>query len=97
MHRGAYNIYLCDLFYLLKDIKFASYVDDNRAYGNGNNIDEVIRSLEQASVSLFKWFFDNQMKVNPDKCHLILSTNSIKKIKIGETIKGNSSCEKLLR
>ena len=31
-------------------------------------------SLE-ASKSLFKWFDDNLMKSNPEKCHLLVGTN----------------------
>ena len=40
-----------------------------------NNIDDLIDSLEKASGSLFKWFKDNLFKGNPDKCHLLVSTN----------------------
>ena len=35
-------------------------------------------------VILFRWFSNNQMKVNTDKCHLIVSKNE------------NTNCEKLL-
>ena len=36
------------------------------------------------------------MKVNPDKCHLLINSTSQSKLKIGnETIKSNK-CEKLL-
>ena len=52
---------------------FASYVDDNTPYVTGDSIENVINSLENVSITLFKWFEDNQMKANKDKCHLLMS------------------------
>ena len=49
---------------------FTSYADDNTPYALGDSIDDVIKSLQNDSVNLFKWFLDNQMKANSDKCHL---------------------------
>ena len=46
---------------------FASYADDNTAYVVGNNIEDIIIKLQNASLTLFQWFYDNQMKANPDK------------------------------
>ena len=66
-----FNIFLCDLFYMMSDTDLASYADDDTPYVSADTIDEVIRKLETASVKLFKWFADNQMKANQDKCHLI--------------------------
>ena len=42
-------------------------------YVSADTIDKVIKRLETASVKLFKWFADNQMKANQDKCHLTVS------------------------
>ena len=47
-----------------------SSADDYIIYDGGENIDEVIFSLQQSSKKLFKWFADNQMKTDKDKCHL---------------------------
>ena len=63
-----FNIFLCDLFYMMSDTDFAPHA-------SADTIDEVIKRLETASVKLFKWFADNQMKANQDKCHLIVSKN----------------------
>ena len=78
-----FNIFLCDLFYVTSDTDFASYADDNTPYVSANTIDEVIKRLETASVKLFKWFADNQMKANQDKCHLIVSNNGNISMHIG--------------
>ena len=45
---------------------------------------------------MFKWFKDNLFKGNPDKCHLLVSTNEKIKINIGDFSIENSDCEKLL-
>ena len=78
-----FNIFLTDLFFIIEDTDIASYVDDNTPYVIADNIDGVIKSLEEASEILFKWFNDNLMKINADKCHLLVSTNNTVKIKIG--------------
>ena len=90
------NIFLCDLFFIMNETEFASYADDNTPYTSGQNIDNVIRTLENDSVRLFKWFSNNQMKANKDKCHLLLSNKERVTMKIGETEIKSSNCEKLL-
>ena len=91
-----FNIFLADLFLALKDVDIANFADDNTPFTSTNNIDDLIDSLEKASSSLFKWFKDNLSKGNPDKCHLLVSTNEKTKINIGEFSTENSHCEKLL-
>ena len=44
----------------------------------------------------FKWFIDNQMNANSDKCHLITSKQSCMNLKIGNINIENNTCEKLL-
>ena len=68
-----FNIFLADLFLVLKDVDIASFADDDTSFTSANNIDDLIDSLEKASSSLFKWFKDNLFKGNPDKCHLLVS------------------------
>ena len=45
---------------------------------------------------MFKWFRDNLMKSNADKCHLLISTNNTVKMKTGHFDIANSRNEKLL-
>ena len=91
-----FNIFLNDLFLIVKDVKFASYADDNTIYYSGNETDDVIDSLQLSANKLFLWFADNQMKGNADKCHLIMSTKDTPKIQVGESLIETSNCEKLL-
>ena len=90
-----FNIFLIDLFFIIEDTDIASYADDNTPYVIADNIDGVIKSLEEASEILFKWFNDNLMKINADKCHLLVSTNNTVKIKIGNFDITNGKSEKL--
>ena len=67
-----FNIFLCDLFYMMSDNDSASYADDNRPYVSSDTIDEVIKRLENVSIKSFKWFAYSQMKANQNKCHLVV-------------------------
>ena len=91
-----FNVFLCDMFFVVSQTDFAAYADDNTPYVEGNNIDEVINMLENDSIQLFKWFSDNQMKANKDKCHLIVGNNVKVSMKIDSIEVENSHCEKLL-
>ena len=91
-----FNIFLSGLFFIIEDTEIASYADDNTPRVIADNIDGIIKSLEEASELLFKWFKDNLIKINVDKCHLLVSTNNIVKIKIGNSDITYSKSEKLL-
>ena len=91
-----FNIFLCDLFFLVNEVEFASYADDNIPFFVGDDLNDVILKLQNASKTLFKWFNDNQMKANPDKCHFICSSSVKTSIMIENKQIRNSSCEKLL-
>ena len=80
----------------MHETDFASYAYDNAPHDLGDRIDGVIKSLEDDSINLLKWFLDNQMKANNDKCHLITSKQSCMNLKIGNIKIENSTCEKLL-
>ena len=91
-----FNIFLIGLFFIMEDADIASYVNDNTPYVIAGNIDGVIKSLEESSEILFKWFNDNLMRTNADKYHLLVSTNNAIKIKIGNFDIANTKSEKLL-
>ena len=44
-----------------------NYVDDNNHNIVTDDIDDLIKLLEQASVVLFQWFDDNSFSDNPTK------------------------------
>ena len=91
-----FNIFLCDLFFIMNETDFASYADDNMPYRTANTTDEVIQSLEHDSMMLFQWFSDKQMKPNMSKCHLLVNKKNEATIRIGDTEIKYSEYEKLL-
>ena len=67
-----FNIFLIDLFFIIEDSDIASYADDNTTYVIADYIDGVIKSFEEASEILFKWFNDNLMRIYADNiCWLV--------------------------
>ena len=70
-----FNIFMCDLFIILEEIDFASYADANTPFVFEATPEKVVSSLESCSASLFEWFSNNQMKANPEKCHLLMNVN----------------------
>ena len=61
---------MCDMFLVLKTVYFTGYEDDNILFAVAHNIEDVILSLEEVGQNRITWFSNNQMKLNPDKCHL---------------------------
>ena len=90
-----FNILLRDLFFIINDVDFTSYADDNTPFFIGNDLDEVIFKLQSASKTLFQWLADNQMKANADMCHFICSSNLKTNIMVENQQIHNSTCEKL--
>ena len=91
-----FNIFPCDLFSLLNETDFASYADDNTPYRTAKSIDKVIQSLEHESMMLFRWFSNNQMKVNISKHHFLVNEKNEVIIRIGDKGIKNSGYENLL-
>ena len=52
-----FNIFLSDLFLVMKETEFTSYADDNTLYDAGNTIEEVISSLQESSKKTFQMVF----------------------------------------
>ena len=49
-----FNIFLTDLFFILNKIDVANYTGDNTSYTSSNEVNGLIKSLEEASKELFK-------------------------------------------
>ena len=93
-----FNIYLNDLFYICEKLDVCNFADDTTFYNCDLDLSAVLQRLEHDCTLATEWFEDNYMKLNEDKCHLLISGNkyqhhflSIKQCKIRE-----SQSEKLL-
>ena len=90
------NIFMYDMFLIWRGTHFTGYADDNTPFVVRDNITDVIKALEEIGESLVNWFWNNVMKVNTDKCHLLLNSQEPNTLKIGDLHINNSLSEKLL-
>ena len=51
---------------------FYNYVDDTTFNACESDLDSLIQRLENDSALAIEWFEGNYMKLNNDKCHLVL-------------------------
>ena len=79
------NVFLHDLFFIMRETDFASHADGNTPYRPENTTNEVIQSLEQDSTMFLIWFSDNQMKANISICHILVNKADEVIISIGDT------------
>ena len=86
-----FNIFKCNMLLILKRVHFTGYADGNTHFSVAHSTKVVRQSFGEVGENLIVWFSNNQMKLSPDKCHLLLN------LKIGNLrIKNNSLYKKLL-
>ena len=93
-----FNIYLNDLFMFVNDAEICNYADDTTIYACDNNVESIIETLESDALKIAEWFPNNCMKLNEDKCHLMIfgdKSNDIS-LNIGSVRIKESNEEKLL-
>ena len=93
-----FNIYINDLFMFVKDAQICNYADDTMIYACDTNIESVIITLESDALEIAEWFPNNFMKLNGDKCHLMVfgdKSNDVT-LNIGSITIKESTEEKLL-
>ena len=54
------------------NLSFGDYADDTTIYARDNNIEGIIETLESDALNIAEWFPNNCMKLNEDKCHLMI-------------------------
>ena len=68
-----FNLYLNDLFYLPDFTEVCNFADDT-FHACDNDLNNLIKRLEHDAFSAIEWFeTNNNMKLNKDKCHLLVS------------------------
>ena len=68
-----FNIYLNDLFFLLKDSDVCNFADDTTPYACSKDIEKLFLKLEESSDLSVMWFENNFLRLNTGKCHLLVS------------------------
>ena len=91
-----FNVFLCDMFFMIDNIDIASYADDNSPYSVGKSQCDLETKLQKASVKLFKWLHENGLTANQDKCHFLSSLDINIKFLLPACILENADSHKLL-
>jgi len=93
-----FNIYINDLFWTNEYTEVCNFADDNAFHSTDMDLSELIRKLEHDSLLVIEWFESNYMKLNTDKCHLLLAGFKHEYIsaKIGNDKVGESMNKRLL-
>ena len=91
-----FNINICVLFLWDCKCDIASYADDNNPCTSDISLNLVLEKLESSTHDIFRWFKENHMKANPDKCHLLVTTNALTSVNINGFLITNCTKEKLL-
>ena len=91
-----FNIFINDIFYFINGTKIANYADDNSIYSVDDNITHLLKTLEDETNLVLKWFRINEMKANDDKCHLLVANQENVSVTLGNvTIEAIDSVELL--
>ena len=89
-----FNIYLNDLFFLLDYIDICNFADDTTPNVCDMELKVVLDKLENCSERAIAWSKSNYMKLNEEKCELLVCGYRFEQlwIKVGD----NKTCEKSL-
>ena len=68
-----FNIYLNDLFFALNVIEVCNFAGDTTPCVSDLDLNTTLNKLKENSVIALTWFEKNYMKLNSDKCHILVS------------------------
>ena len=64
----------------MNDIDTSNFADNTTSYACDVNLESVLGKVEENSEVAVIWFEKNYMKLNTDKCHLIVSGKSYENV-----------------
>ena len=81
-----------------ENTEVCNYADDTTFHACDQNLHTLIQRLEHDSLLAIEWVEENYMKLNEDKCHLLISGHKYEHVsaKIGNSRIWESQHEKLL-
>ena len=68
-----FTIYINDLLFFVLNIDVCNYADDTALYTCDLSLSSLMNRLEKDAKIAVEWFAYNDMKLNPDKCHILTS------------------------
>ena len=77
-----FNVFISDIFFLLNETEICNYADNITIYCSHQELQEVTIRLENDTAKLSTWFAGNLMKLNEEKCHLLLFGEKDTKVSI---------------
>ena len=66
-----FNIFINDLFLFVSNSYSSNYADGNTLYAFGYDLEQIKNTLRFDFDLLLKWFGENYMVLNADKCHFM--------------------------
>ena len=92
------NIYINDLFWFIDHCDICNFADDTTPHTCDQDLDTLLKKLEHDSLNAIEWFKNNYMKLNEDKCHLIIAGHKYENVwaMIGESRIWETDKQKLL-
>ena len=67
-----FNIFFTDIVFLLSETEICNYAGDTIIYCSHQELQEVTIKLENDMAKFRNWFAGNFMKLNEEKCHLLV-------------------------
>ena len=75
-----FDIYLNDLFLLVESTEVCNFADDRYFFAREKDLNSLIDRLENDSLLAIEWSENNYIKLNQEKCHLLVSGNKFENI-----------------
>ena len=67
-----FNIFLNDLFYVIKEVKLRAYADDEQLYDSDSDPIALDQRMQRKVLKANTWYTENGMIVNPSKHHAMV-------------------------
>ena len=69
------------MLFLVESTKVCNFAGDPTFYACNKDLNHLINRLEHDSFLAIEWFKNNSMKLNDDKCHLLISGHKYENVR----------------
>ena len=70
-----FNMHLNDISFFVKYCDVVNYADNTTSYTIETTMDNLLQLLLKNTAVMIKWFKDNYLQMNPDKCKLLITNH----------------------
>ena len=93
----VFNIFITGMFYLVGEAEICNYADETTIFACDTRIELVIDKLKKHSCEIASWLSSNVMKLNEEKCCVILYGDKSNdcSVNVGQALIRESTEEKL--